>query len=242
MDSTLNCDHYEENGWKLIENQLVSDDISLWVDEVLTPNKEGDCRLHFHEDIDGENKPHRVERFLEDHTNLHQLITTGLIPEIASFLHKSEVHIYKEKINCKMPNGAGYAPHQDAAAYDKHINFITCLIAVDDMNEDNGCIQFSTVNPISLLETDKFGCIIDTDLIWKSVSMKKGDILFFSSLLPHKSGCNHSSEMRRAIYLTYNSISDGDLRTHYYNNRIPETTNLNWVSNIGHFQGTVIKG
>ena len=56
-----------------------------------------------------------------------------------------------------------------------------------------------------------------------------------------KSGCNYSSKMRRAIYLTYNSISDGDLRTHYYNNRIPETTNLNWVSNIGHFQGTVIK-
>ena len=45
MDSTLSCDHYEENGWKLIENQLVSDDISLWVDEVLTPNKEGDSSI-----------------------------------------------------------------------------------------------------------------------------------------------------------------------------------------------------
>jgi ectoine hydroxylase-related dioxygenase (phytanoyl-CoA dioxygenase family) len=46
-----------------------------------------------------------------------------------------------------------------------------------------------------------------------------GGVLFFSSNAPHRSGPNQTETQRRALYLTYNAFSEGDLRQAYYVDR-----------------------
>ena len=48
--------------------------------------------------------------------------------------------LFKEKINYKYPNGGGFDPHQDAAAYDFGDFHITCLIAPKPTSIENGCL------------------------------------------------------------------------------------------------------
>ena len=45
-------------------------------------------------------------------------------------------------MNYKLPNTAGYAAHQDAAAYPEASSHVTCLVAVDPSTKENGCLWF----------------------------------------------------------------------------------------------------
>lgn len=45
---------------------------------------------------------------------------------------------------------------------------------------------------------------------WTPVTLEAGDLLVFGSYLAHRSGKNHSSKDRKALYATYNKASDGD--------------------------------
>ena len=50
---------------------------------------------------------------------------------------------------------------------------------------------------------------------FKSFELDVGDVIFFNSYIPHKSGPNKSKKSRIQIYLTYNSISAGNFRKRY---------------------------
>ena len=52
--------------------------------------------------------------------------------------------------------------------------------------------------------------------------VEPGDIVFFDSYAPHKSDTNTTSRPRRALYLTYNAASHGDLRATYYEDKQAE--------------------
>ena len=45
---------------------------------------------------------------------------------------------------------------------------------------------------------------------------RPGDVVFFDSYVPHRSGPNLTAEARRVLYVTYNRLSEGDHRTRYY--------------------------
>lgn len=55
-------------------------------------------------------------------------------------------------------------------------------------------------------------------LTWESVECAAGDVFFFNGYLPHRSGVNTTTQPRRAVFFTYNRLSDGDFRTQYYHN------------------------
>jgi hypothetical protein len=69
--------------------------------------------------------------------------------------------------------------------------------------------------------------------------------LWFHSHTPHRSAANTSPRSRRALYLTYNAASLGDLRATYYAEKRAvftargehNTGGAARVSLIGHFQG-----
>lgn len=50
--------------------------------------------------------------------------------------------------------------------------------------------------------------------------MEAGDVLFFHSHTPHRSGKNTSQKDRRAIYPTFNAASEGNLRKAYYEEKL----------------------
>ena len=60
-----------------------------------------------------------------------------------------------------------------------------------------------------------------------------GDAVFFNSFAQHRSGTNRS---RRALYVTYNASSEGDLRSEYYDHK-KQALAEGRVSLINHFLG-----
>ena len=239
-------------GWLLFPQRLelqVTAALSSWVKAMAAPGAKREQRLLYYERTAQGKSLCRVERFLEDHPPLRELIVDGILPMLASTLLGERAVIYKEKINYKLAGGAGYAPHQDAAAYRYVNHHVTCLVAVDDMTPENGCLEFAPGQQAGLMPLDEAGCIdprIAQALDWTPVPVSAGDVLFFSSKAPHRSGPNRTEQPRRAIYLTYNAVSEGDLRQAYYDDRDRQlaaqkvaTAGVETarISTIGHFLG-----
>ena len=165
----------------------------------------------------------RTENFVPFHSKLCDAIATGVILDIVSSLMGEQASLYKEKINYKLVGGAGFSPHQDAPAYPFVETSISCMIAVDASTTENGCLSVVDGQHHALLPVNDRGCIIDEwvqDHEWHHVEMEPGDVLFFHSHTPHRSGPNTSQRDRRAIYPTFNAASQGNLRNAYYEEKL----------------------
>lgn len=223
-----------------------------WVDEVANWEHTDDRWMHHLEETPAGPRLSRSENFVPFHDGLKELLTTGRLVDVLGALLGEPAVLYKEKINYKYPGGGGYAAHQDAPAYkfvDKHV---TCLIAVDAATVDNGCLFFAPGrHDEGLLALDDRGCI-DLDSAgtfeWKPVELAPGDALFFSSYAPHHSPPNTTDAPRRALYLTYNAASEGDLHDAYYQEKRESFARAQqsgdpssqFISRIGHFQGKTV--
>ncbi|WP_339728534.1 phytanoyl-CoA dioxygenase family protein [uncultured Gimesia sp.] len=225
-----------------------TENLREWVEEISEWPASDDQWMHHFEQTPFGVRPARTEYILDYHTGIRQLLTEGKIIENAGQLMGEPAVLYKEKINYKYPGGGGYAPHQDAPAYEFIKNHITCSIAIDTATPENGCLFFVPgLHQQGLLHLDEHGCIdphFALTLNWEPVSMQPGDALFFSSYAPHKSPPNNTQEPRRTLYLTYNAAAEGDLREEYYADKrrslaeIGQTSDEKLkISKIGHFDG-----
>ena len=242
---------WNDHGFILLDNLLsesISENLTNWVDEIANlPNGKGTLKHYWEQTGEGP-KLCRTEQFLDSHDDLQALITDGPVQKAASQILGEEALIYKEKLNYKLPGGSGFSAHQDAPAYPLIKKHVTCLIAIDDMTIENGCLEFAFDNPDGLLEQDEKGCIrkdIVEELQWKAFEVPRNMCLFFSSYTPHRSAQNNSIFPRRALYLTYNGCSDGDARVEYYAQRNSYLSNASdgstqKISLISDFQGKII--
>jgi ectoine hydroxylase-related dioxygenase (phytanoyl-CoA dioxygenase family) len=206
--------------------------------------------LHHRELTDRGPQLCRTEGFVPHHAGLRALLTEGPLLAIASALLGEPAVLYKEKINYKLAGGAGYAPHQDAPAYRFVHTHVSCMVAVDDALVANGCLEVVSGMHHELLPTDDAGCI-RSDLVaamtWAPVEVRAGDVLWFHSRTPHRSGPNRGETPRRALYPTYNALSEGDLRAAYYEQKARELASVASaggavpVSLIGDFQGRPVR-
>jgi len=126
---------------------------------------------------------------------------------------------------------------------------VTALVPVDPMTPENGCLEFARLESSALLPADDRGCIAAAaldSLAFEPVPLQPGDVLFFTSYAPHRSGPNRTNSPRRALYLTYNRAKDGELRSHYYGERdrrlAAQGDRPEAISMIRHFQGTATRG
>jgi hypothetical protein len=223
-------DHWERYGWLakpgLVDAELLAD-LRRWVDEVAAwslPGAEGQGLHHFEQTGAGPALA-RSERFADDHDGLSRFVGGELLGDVLAELYGEPAVLFKEKINYKHPGGAGFAPHQDASAYRFVDHHISVMVPVDPATEQSGCLWFAVGDEIGerrfteLLSTDGRGRILDevaTHLQWRPVAADPGDVVFFDSYAPHRSGTNTTDESRRVFYLTYNARSGGDNRLRYY--------------------------
>ncbi|MBC7779355.1 MAG: phytanoyl-CoA dioxygenase family protein [Proteobacteria bacterium] len=239
---------FARDGWVVLPDALpeaLREAMAGWVDEIAAAAGPGNSRLHYYEQTATGEALCRTERYIEDHAALAAMITRGTLPALAGELIGEPATIYKEKINYKAAGGAGFNAHQDASAYAFIKRHITCMVAVDAMTLDNGCLEFSPLGDETMLPDDGDGCIapgIAASLPWQAIEVPIGGVVFFTSYAPHRSGPNLTSASRRAIYLTYNATSEGDKRAEYYLERERAISahgadGSSRISTIGHFQG-----
>lgn len=213
-------DGFRTRGWALTPPLRPDDaaDLVAWVDEVASWPDDG-AWMHHRELTDAGPALCRTENFTPFHAGLRALLTTGPMRDVAGALLGEPAVLYKEKINYKLAGGAGYSPHQDAPAYPFLAQHVSCMVAVDDATEENGCLEVVTGAHGEILPMDDAGRIhpdVAATLTWEPVPIPAGSTLWFHSRTPHRSGPNRSARPRRALYPTYNARSEGDLRDAYY--------------------------
>lgn len=151
--------------------------------------------------------------------------------------------LFKEKLNLKPPGGSGFAPHLDtpslrvALGDDGPKTFCTVMIAIDDMTASNGCLKvckgpWSEDNHVEVDEPEeedrkngnpdaeaRRGAIplnVADRHEYEDVIVKGGTIVAFNGWAPHRSAGNVSPFPRRAVFLTYNPVAEGDFHDMYY--------------------------
>jgi hypothetical protein len=192
--------------------------LTTWTDEVAAlPESTG--VLQHQEQTDAGPQLCRSEHFVDVHQGMRALLTERPMIVIAGALLGEPAVLYKEKINHKLPGGAGYSAHQDAPAYPMIATHVSAMIAIDDADADNGGLEVVSGCFDHVLPLDDRGCLersVEAVLDWEPVSVPAGATLWFHSRTPHRSGPNRSSRPRRALYPTYNAAREGDRRDEYY--------------------------
>ena len=120
------------------------------------------------------------------------------------------------------------------------------MIAVDPATVENGCLEVASAKHDQIYSMNDVGCIqesVANTFDWMPVEMSAGQVLWFDSRTPHRSGSNRSQSDRRALFPTYNALREGDLRARYYEQKAEEFQQVRdsgstiRVSLIGDFQG-----
>jgi len=218
--STDSKTHFDTHGWVLsaVLNEAETAALNESVGDVQSWSDSGDW-MHHYELTDAGVRRCRTEYFTPFSPRLRALLCAGAMIEIAGQLMGTSAVLYKEKINYKLAGGAGWEPHQDAPAYPFIDNHVSCMIAIDDATTENGCLELVSGLHHELIPTDERGCIpaaVAESLTWQAMPLRAGQVLWFHSRTPHRSGDNRSTSDRRALYPTYNAASEGDLREAYY--------------------------
>jgi hypothetical protein len=213
--------HFAEHGWVVVDalSPVEQRGLGSWVDEVAAlPDGAGGVLQHF-EGTAGGPLLCRSENFVPLHADLRQLLCSGAMLEVAGALLGEPAVLYKEKVNYKLPGGAGYSAHQDAPAYPMIDAHVSAMVAVDGADEGNGSLEVVSGCFDKVLPIDERGCIDPATadgLDWRPVPLPAGQTMWFHSRTPHRSGANLSDRPRRALYPTYNAAREGDLRAAYY--------------------------
>jgi hypothetical protein len=244
--------HFRRDGWVHVRPTGaagLAGRLRAWADD-LAGWPDGGGWLHYREMTDHGPALCRTENLVPHHSGLRDLLTGPAMAGVAAALLGEDAVLYKDKFNHKLPGGAGYAPHQDAPAYRFVDVHVSCMVAVDDATEANGCLEVVSGVHDRLWPTDDAGCLgadVVAGMAWMPVPLRAGDTLWFHSRTPHRSGPNTSPHPRRALYPTYNAAAEGDLRADYYRRKAEELAAAGDggdrvpVSLIGDFQGRPVR-
>jgi hypothetical protein len=199
------------------------DEIRGWVDELVGwPESPGHWMRWYETTPSGTRTLCRLENFVPYHPELGQLATGAATYRLMHALMGEAAYLFKEKVNLKLPGGAGYLAHQDAPAFTTFGQryHITMCVALDDQRPDNGGLEVS--DPVAIYETlpqapdGTIDPALEARMPWRPLMLEPGDVVLFDSYLPHRSGPNTSERSRRAIYLTYNRRREGDRYDDYF--------------------------
>jgi hypothetical protein len=217
---------WREHGWLWLRGFLGDAevrDIARWTDEIAAwPEVPGRWMRYYERRDDGGKMLARIENFVPYHDGLRRLFSSPRLMDVLGELVGESVVLFKDKINFKLPGGAGFAPHQDAPAY---VDFgvehhVTVMAPVDAFTRDNGCLEmarnacarvFLPQNPDGTLRAGVMDALVVEPLL-----AVPGDLIVFDAWAPHRSGPNRTAGPRRSYYLTFNPASAGDHRAEYY--------------------------
>lgn len=215
---------WQANGWLLISGYLADPEpLIAWVDDLsMRPETPGKWMKYFEPGPHGARQLCRVENFLDYHPDFAALVNGPAMLGLIGELLEEPAVLFKEKVNFKLPGGAGFEPHQDAPAFTSFAQslHVTAMLSVDATTPENGCLELAehpgAAETLPLAPDLTIEPGVAAGLTWTPVTTQPGDLLLFDSYLPHRSDANGSGAARRAVYLTYARAAEGDRRLDYY--------------------------
>ncbi|MDB5408898.1 MAG: phytanoyl-CoA dioxygenase [Rhodospirillales bacterium] len=215
---------YHATGWVLVRGFFGSREIqriARWIDELLAlPEEPGKHMVYWEESPAGESIVQRIENFVPYHRGFDRLVRRGKLRDAADRLIGEPSCLFKEKVNFKMPGGAGFEPHQDQqAGWSRYAPiFVTALVTIDPATLENGCLEMGTGPRLTRLVGEEWRPLSPPEMGGVSLMpmpTEPGDVLFFDSYAPHASKPNRTDGPRRILYVTYNAASAGNHRSRY---------------------------
>ncbi len=196
-------------------------DMDRWAKELLAmPEEPGRQWVYWEKSLREPDKKivSRIENIAPFHEGFRELAES--LKAMCAQLFGEPALLFKEKINFKMPGGAGFAPHQDSqAGWERYASdFINALVCIDEATIENGCLRvvsgfhdrglYRAWEPLSEKEMEGMEFV--------PTSTKPGDVILFDSYTPHSSEPNLTDQTRRIYFATYNRLSEGDQLEQYY--------------------------
>lgn len=219
-------EQFRGSGYLIVRGLLKGPELAnliRWTDEVEAwPETPGKAMQYFEASRgNGARLLQRIENFYPFHDGFRALCDGPELRGVSSQLLGEEAVLFKEKINFKLPGGAGFEPHQDAQAdWGKYSGFhLTAMVSVDPCTLENGCLEMVAGHHDRGLIGDLWKPLTPEQMRgmdFVSVPTAPGDAIFFDSFAPHRSAPNNTKEPRRVLYITYNRASEGDWREQYY--------------------------
>jgi 2-aminoethylphosphonate dioxygenase len=218
---------YQRQGWLLARGFIDAAEveaISRWADELAARQEAPGAHMVYREPslIDRTQRViQRIENFCPHHPGFDAFVRGGRLAEAVDQLFGAPACLFKEKINFKMPGGAGFEPHQDQqAGWGRYASmFITALVTIDRATIENGCLEMGDCARLTGLVGEEWRPLTAAEMKGFNlvpVPTEPGDVLFFDSYAPHASKPNMTGRARRILYLTYNAASEGDHRACYF--------------------------
>lgn len=220
----------ESNGFVLLKNFFSIQEANkiIGFKEKLQQLEESPGKwMIYYEESNGEQLRCRVENFIYYDTEIKNFLDTKIMPLLTG-IFKTEMNIFKDKINWKMPNGNGFQAHQDHPAWNDLPPKIFYSVALFGNNStiENGCLQMvKSKNKEGLYNNDvnnSGGCIpkeIEETFDWEYVESSPRDLLIFDSFAPHRSSPNNTTSSRSIFYFTFNKAIEGNYYTQYFENK-----------------------
>ena len=196
-------------------------DFSRWTNELAHAPEVSGSHWVYHEASSADPAQRvmqRIENFCPFHAGFAALIERGALRDWAGALMGGPVVLFKDKINFKMPGGAGFLAHQDQqAGWSVYAPiFVTAMVSIDATTFENGCLEMEPRQHGKGLIGQEWTPLEDSQLNLVALPTEPGDVIFFDSFVPHASKPNLTSQARRVLYLTFNLASYGDQRERYF--------------------------
>jgi len=198
--------------------------ITAWTDEVEAYPEVPGCYMIYGETslaAPGRRLISRIENFYPYHAGFRALFDGDKLRGRVGQLLGEPAVLFKDKINFKMPGGDGFKPHQDQqAGWSTYASlFVTALVSIDEATVENGCLELAARHHHRGLIGQEWAPLTEHEMAGMSFvayPSRPGDVAFFDSYVPHRSGPNLTARARRVLYVTYNRCSEGDHRLRYY--------------------------
>lgn len=130
------------------------------------------------------------------------------------------VQPFKEKLNLRYPGSPGYAPHQDAARWDRHgSRFLSFGLFLAPSDAERGGFEMVTQGgPWGRLQNDRGDLDEAAYLALPRVEVKArpGDALILDGDVPHRTTDNRSGDTILHVLFTYVSGAAPGARDRYY--------------------------
>ena len=192
-----------------------------WTEEIThAPEVPGRHMVYYEDSLvePGHRVVQRIENFCPFHAGFDATIREGALPRWTAALMGGPMVLFKDKINFKMPGGAGFKAHQDQqAGWNKWAPLlVTAMVTLDPATLENGCLEFVPGRHKEGLIGEEWAPMSEDGLGLQPFPTAPGDVVFFNSFAPHASKDNLTADPRRILYITYNPLADGDHRTQYF--------------------------
>jgi ectoine hydroxylase-related dioxygenase (phytanoyl-CoA dioxygenase family) len=222
-------DGYRREGFAIRSAFFGADDVARWVAEsdrlwAAVSTDLSASRVQWRDRVGGGRIADRIDPVLDASPAYRELADDPRLVGAAAELLDGTAGVFKSKLITKRPGTAGYGLHQDYPYWEAlgvpADDYVNVLVAFDRFDAASGPTE-----AFPGLHREKApapaGAPLDADETWIAgrrgvlFELEPGGVVFFHSLLPHRSAPNLGDHPRRGLFLTYVPARHAGLRERY---------------------------